>query len=566
MMAGATHAPTVAKFGEALREYNALRPANMVRFDYKCVPQMIKYAAKEYETACENHVVENISARVVKCFNLFFDNDLTQKFTAADRNKAQRYFMGRMTREGNADDEGPMWESFSKRVDVVTLFRVRAYIDKNLRDYNNLPLDVLGRPSVVKNRWWDYLRWLNDLQFHYEGHEARAFSILPLCSFTSKHVTIDTKILWGLMRRVSERTPRDRRTWPAAWNDFSSNDNKRRNWEVKFNLSKAEGTENLTGEEPPKEKRRDFEYIVTTDGYAVSVTLSKAKQFGPVFLRPPQVPVIDLAGKRVVGVDPGRIDLASCVYLRPEVDGEFSPPVFLHYSNKEYQEKIGLYKAHAKRRHWLAGAELQDQMTNLPSAKTPDPAMMIEHITALFLILDRVLALNGRRRVRDLRFSQHCRRQRVMGDICSRITSPVDEDDMRPVVVAFGAGMFSSSSRYHAPGPVKEVRTALRKRGVEVYDVEEDYTSQLCNSCHVKVVPMCQEGGRGEIYGVRRCTAAGCPRNIMNRDANAAMNILFIFKEESRTGHRPEVFTRVYQDEQNNIRRAALQHLPNRGV
>ena len=71
--------------------------------------------------------------------------------------------------------------------------------------------------------------------------------------------------------------------------------------------------------------------------------------------------------------------------------------------------------------------------------------------------------------------------------------------DTRDVVVAFGA------SKGHAPGPVKAVRDALRKKGVEVHDVQEDYTSQLCNTCLCKVVPMYSQDGVKAIYGVRRC-------------------------------------------------------------
>ena len=185
-------------------------------------------------------------------------------------------------------------------------------------------------------------------------------------------------------------------------------------------------------------------------------------------------------------------------------------------------------------------------MTQLPSAKTPTTFAMRTHIAELFLILDRILALNGERRVRDMRFSQHCLRQRVMYGICERITATSEEDD-RPVVVTFGAGMFSSSSRGHAPGPVKGVRKALKKRGVELYDVNEDYTSQLCNSCHGKVVPMYSQGGRMAIHGVRRCLSAICVRKTLNRDVNAAINMAYVFTYETLHGHRPELFTRTYQ-------------------
>ena len=119
---------------------------------------------------------------------------------------------------------------------------------------------------------------------------------------------------------------------------------------------------------------------------------------------------------------------------------------------QEYQQKIGLHKAQSKRRLWISRADLQQAFTELTSAKAPGSFGLQLHIDALFKILDRLLQLNGRRRVRSLRFSQHGLRQRVMYNICQRITAPVGEDE-HPVVVAFGAGMFSSCSRGHYPGP-----------------------------------------------------------------------------------------------------------------
>jgi hypothetical protein len=135
----------------------------------------------------------------------------------------------------------------------------------------------------------------------------------------------------------------------------------------------------------------------------------------------------------------------------------------------------------------------------------------------------------------------------VLEQICDRITSTKDVKDKRPPIVAFGDGLFSSSSRYHAPAPVKGVRKALRRKGIPVFDIDESFTSQLCNSCHNKVVPMrCERigGVRGkEIWGVRRCNSANCERNALNRDVNAAINILHIFTHAFTSRERPYAFT-----------------------
>ena len=366
----------------------------------------------------------------------------------------------------------------------------------------------------------------------------KSFSILPLCSFAAKHVTIDTGILWGLLVRVAARAGLER---PVPLEVFKSNP--RDNWASYFKLSRAEGNNT----------RRTFEFLMKTDGYAASMVMGKEKEEKKPGKKSLLLSAVDLSNKRVIGVDPGRADLVNCAWTDQEGN-----TVLSRFSNAEYQEKIGLKKASAKRKEWMVKANLHGSLTQLASAKVPTSALMRTHIVEMFGILERVLELNGKRRVRDLRFGQFCRRQRVMYDICKRITVS-DVNDLRKHVVAFGAAAFSSSSKGHCPGPVKEIRKALRRRGVEVYDVNEDYTSQLCNCCKQKLVPMYSEGGNMAIHGVRRCLTATCMRKTLNRDVNAAVNMLFVFNYENLRGSRPKVFTRKYQTRlRNNVNSRVL--------
>jgi hypothetical protein len=53
---------------------------------------------------------------------------------------------------------------------------------------------------------WPYLRWLRDLHLDSRAYGARSFSILLLCSSDAKHVTVDTKVLHGLLKRIAKRT------------------------------------------------------------------------------------------------------------------------------------------------------------------------------------------------------------------------------------------------------------------------------------------------------------------------------------------------------------------------
>jgi hypothetical protein len=108
-------------------------------------------------------------------------------------------------------------------------------------------------------------------------------------------------------------------------------------------------------------------------------------------------------------VDPGRIDLATCV-SHTEAGEQYET----HYSNAEYREKIGSARASNKRRAWLEkDNDLQDALTALPSAKTASINQIVLHISALFKTIDAVLAHNFRNRVRCLKFSQFGRKQKI---------------------------------------------------------------------------------------------------------------------------------------------------------
>jgi hypothetical protein len=188
--------------------------------------------------------------------------------------------------------------------------------------------------------------------------------------------------------------------------------------------------------------------MLKTDGYAVSVLLSKpaavetsvdvskvprpaaevAVPRGKSAKREQVRPPVMLDGKRVVGVDLGRCNLVSCAWKYGA-----GVPAFSRFANEEYQKKIGLREAQEKRwRCWAGELGLEAALAELPIAKTPYPFEMQGHLAKLLLILDDVLALNGLRR--NLRFSQHCRRRRVMSEIRKRITS----SGKGVVTVAFG--------------------------------------------------------------------------------------------------------------------------------
>ncbi|GAB9475881.1 hypothetical protein Gpo141_00012957 [Globisporangium polare] len=67
-------------------------------------------------------------------------------------------------------------------------------------------------------------------------------------------------------------------------------------------------------------------------------------------------------------------------------------------------------------------------------------------------------------------------------------------------------------------------------------DVDEDSTSQLCNCCHGKVVPIHGEGGAWRFTECDAFSPATYMRKPLNRDVNAALNIAYIFTAETLHG------------------------------
>lgn len=287
---------------------------------------------------------------------------------------------------------------------------------------------------------------------------------------------------------------------------------------------------------------------------------------------------IELDGKIIIGVDPGRRDVIACAW-RTE-NGDDNPDIGSNrFSNAEYQVRSGAKDASKLRLKWLRRApdHLASRLSAVPSAKTDLQA----HITALLVLLKDLLMLNMKRRVRSLRFSQHARIQRVTEAVVNRILAPatlpapatgaVGQAQQHPasprrqaaVVVAFGNAHFSSTSRGYAPAPVQRVKQALSYRdNVELVLIDEDYTSQLCHRCHNKLQSVTgkadRNGKRKPLWAVKRCVDEECSCNFLNRDTNAALNILHIFLEQAHGGGRPAVFTKQHQLPLEPIREAEL--------
>ena len=530
-------------FGKALEKYESMRPPNMERFNPHLVTQVLNEAGTEYLTACKNHVVLSLTARVRKGFLKVLEDEYPG-MRAPDKKKLTKHLIDRLSRRSTAEEEEAVWNSLRDPVNRDLRGPASTYMARE--ETRDLPLDDPNAAGRVQRAWWRYLPWLRDLQVIMEDRGGKQFSLLPLCSLDVKHVRVTTTILYDLMKRIRKGN-KSLLPDPGKWVEFR--DNARAWWERFFRLGRVEG----------RSQRKTFEESFVTDAYGVSVTVSiplgsaiettEEEETSDTNPKDPKDIVPELASNcarshRVVSVDPGSRDIVTCL----SYDAEGNQKTW-RYSKKEYKAKIGVVGAQRRRRMWRRKAGLEEDMLFLPSGKTGDIKSFHFHVEQLFRVLDRVLELNFKRRVREMRFTQYGKKQKVMHDICERvIRGGGSENDGRKVTIAYGNATFTTKGSL--PGPVKAVRRELQRRGEDIHLVNEDYTSMLCSSCHERLEPMFDEEGRA-IHAVRRCHNSECNRMVWHRDVNACLNIMWVFIREQLDGFRPPVFTRAFQQQQH---------------
>ena len=383
--------------------------------------------------------------------------------------------------------------------------------------------EILGGLSLNEEQmatsWWNYLlplwRILKTFKknnredaasretAHRRGRGLRLFSLLPLTAFHRRFILIDTSALHDIFRCAGwagheSQTLSVFRANSAHW------------WGLAFHVQKV-----VTGS-------RLFHSSIMTDGMSVSVNLDRPvydwngiNRYGFDQEGKYDRFDLDISSDRVVGLDPGRRDLFRAVY--GEEKGES-----VSCSTKEWYSITGFTRARKKRETWVENGgnmkgilrggysnitlnvltrfTLVDSFTTflalaVPTSGCTTIAEFQTYATYVLLHRDAILEFYGAVRWRRLRWKCHMGRSKAYDQVCKRITADDPE-----TFVAFGDGHFSSSSRGHAPAPVKGLYKELKRRlGRNVRLVDEYKTSIMCSKCTARM------DGRSRIWALKMC-------------------------------------------------------------
>ena len=360
------------------------------------------------------------------------------------------------------------------------------------------------------------------------GKALRLFSLLPnKRGFECSHVKLCNNGLYGLLKRSGAKMelPADGPAWRAAAPNF---------WRMCFRIEHFETA------------NRHFAGEVLTDGHAVSIVMRKPKRKNAGGAARIDLDDFD----RVIGLDPGRTDMLTTCDTRG---------AYHHHSTRRYHHDA-TYKASLRTiQGWNDGdAAIRRVHEELPTRKSSHVEVLKAHAIFVLPVLRATLQWHMRKPFRKLKLRRYIAGWRALQKVCDDLTGG------QRTLVGFGdwsnrdvAGVIKKSPA----GPVKRLERELRKRPeCRVVEVDEFRTSKLHSACgcamrHAyrhKHERRCPERGfeGGELRGVVKVHAVlSCPNSCcrgicMNRDENAALNILQLLRMQV-TGHqRPPHFSR----------------------
>ncbi|GAQ92330.1 hypothetical protein KFL_009820010 [Klebsormidium nitens] len=352
----------------------------------------------------------------------------------------------------------------------------------------------------------------------YEGDDPLVLSLLPTKrGFECNHLKMCTNGLYGLLKKGGVELPASGAEFRKVADDY---------WRDLFDIAKFETC------------NRKFAGEILTDGKAVCIVLRKPK--------PKQASgeatLPDLTGEEELwGLDPGRRDL----FVMVNEEGEK-----LKCSTREFYGDAKYKHSNAKIKRWYdKSLEVLEAIRNMPTKKTSESTKFLAYVHFVLPRLDMLLVYHMRQGFRGLKFKRYISVQKKLHALCNAITRRVG----CKTVVGFGDWSNKDSGgiiKGSPSGPVKRLERELRKH-CRVVTMDEFRTSKLHFDCKTQLrnqysEKRCKDGAvkTFKVHSVLHCINSGCHGMTVNRDVNAARNILRLLRLRLEGRTRPVEFCR----------------------
>lgn len=344
------------------------------------------------------------------------------------------------------------------------------------------------------------------LQDNEKYEDAKRFTLAPISKIKSHFITIDTTVLFEMLKNVN-LIDCSRSTFM-----YLKDDHFRSIFRVN-GLCKGE-----------------FSHMIETDGVSACFHFKVPRKEENRSHRDWKDPS---KYKRVIAIDPGRSNLNFGVEKKN--DGHHQ---IYKLTRNAYYTSAGMKTMNKKASVWekeIEQEELIFRRHNLKTTSEEEWRLFLLDYISVYKRLWQAKTTKGWGRER---FRVYTLKRKTLDRFFGSMRKKGEE---KPVI-AYGAAKFNPNSKSELSAPTTFLSKRCSKHYPTIY-VDEYNTTKVCHGCDEKLCPilkMTREEKKREIRGLRWCSSTKC-RTLMNRDLNAALNILRCFRSGT---NRPNSLSR----------------------
>ncbi len=394
---------------------------------------------------------------------------------------------------------------------------VLAFIEQERTLLGN-PKDLVFTDRTQLEPLLSYL--FHILEFYREHGVGNGFPIAPVCKVKRHFMTIDTTVLFQLLRNVAaEAGVAQCPPWLQALAGMSYKTFFQTQHEALRAAAWAQ-TFHLEG----LRRRRTFGRQIDTDGVAMTVhfhvTVRKRARHRKRTRKQPA------KYKRVIAIDPGRTNLVTAL------DSQTQRTKTL--TRNEYYKRARIHRFKDKVGCWELPLRGVVAALSKTSVRTSSEALSYAYRQVLVRNYDRLWQLRfSKKRAREA-LACYAGKQKVLDSFFSSFAHTGDE---KPII-AYGAASFKPGGKGEVNVPVKGVLKACRKQYQTIL-VNEYLTTKVHHACGQRLNPVARRSAVPPVRAVRGlCWCQTCSK-FVSRDGNAAHNILRVFESDVCNGTRP---------------------------
>ena len=395
----------------------------------------------------------------------------------------------------------------------------RELIDKLIEEQRKI-LGLLDGDSITTS-WFKKTESLNAILRHRvflnRSLNFKPFNVIPLTKIRLNFITIDCDVLEGILKDI---------------NDLGDVENPdiMELWKVYFKVDIFKTTQ------------KKFTGLIETDGTSICIHLRRPKRTPKTSEEIAQQQK-DIKEKfkatnvRKLACDPGRTNIYTIVEDVWDTEKNRFVVKKHEFTRKEYYEMSGANKARRMTYNWTKELRESLRKLSIATSKGVDVENHKKYLDVFHNEFQTLWKEYTKPRWSQQRLRLYGGKKRSLDNFWNKVLGP--KKDRGETVIAYGSASFAPGGKGEQNVPIKyALKACMMQEDLKVLFVDEFRTSKICYKTG-KLLKLVQANGKS-LRGLLWCDSTiqkssnSKQGTFINRDVNAAMNILVCAKEDSR--------------------------------